>query len=266
MIGVSASGYAEVNGTRLYYDVSGDGPPLVLVHGRGLDRRMWDDQLAPLAERFRVIRYDVRAHGRSALPGETPFRHADDLRALLDRLGVERADVVGLSMGGRIAVEFALLYPAMTDRLVLLDASLDGFAFGDAWNASFDAIAATGRSDGPAAANEQWLAHDLFAPARASACRERLEKIARDSPGWIWAHSSPLIPFAPPAIERLGEIRSPTLVIVGEHDLPDFHRVADALAAGIPAARKVVVPGAGHMSNMERPAEVNAELLVFLRR
>jgi 3-oxoadipate enol-lactonase len=259
-------GFAGVNGTRLYYEIVGSGAPLVLVHGRGLDRRMWDDQMAAFSAAYRVIRYDARGFGKSSLPTEAPFRHADDLHALLDHLGVRQAHVAGLSMGGRIAVDFALLYPESTLSLVLVDASLDGFRTNDAWNASLDAIAERARLEGPRAGNELWLEHELFAPARGRAeCHAKLEQIARESPGWVWLHDTPLQPIVPPAAERLQDVRVPTLVVVGDRDLPDFQRIADKLAGEIGGARKVVLHGAGHMSNMEQPAEFNAAVLGFLQ-
>jgi 3-oxoadipate enol-lactonase len=261
----ASSGFAEVNGTRLYYEIVGSGAPLVLVHGRGLDTRMWDDQVAAFAATYRVIRYDVRGFGKSSLPSEMPFRHADDLQALLEHLGIRQAHVIGLSMGGRIAVDFALLYPESTLSLVLVDASLDGVDYSDAWNASLDAIAECARREGPGAGNEMWLDHELFAPARERAeCHAKLAQIARDSPGWVWLHDTPLQPIVPPAAERLRDVHVPTLVVVGDLDLPDFQRIADKLAGEIGGARKVVLHGAGHMSNMEQPAEFNAVVLEFL--
>src|SRR5690242_14712282 len=101
-------GFAEVNGTRLCYEVAGSGHPLVLVHGFTLDKSMWDDQFSIFAERYKVIRYDLRGHGKSAVPGAEGFYHADDLKGLLDHLGVGRAHLIGLSLGAAIVTEFTL--------------------------------------------------------------------------------------------------------------------------------------------------------------
>ena len=133
-------GFAEVEGGRLYYEVAGDGDPVALIHGFGLDARMWDAQAEALADRYRVIRYDARGFGRSSVPAAEPFSHAGDLRALLRRLDVAPAHVVGLSMGGRIALNLALLDPAAVRSLTLVDAALDGFDWSAAWSASFDAM------------------------------------------------------------------------------------------------------------------------------
>src|SRR5258706_13574858 len=115
---LTQSGYVEVPGARLYYEVAGSGYPLVLIHGYSLDVRMWDDQFATLAERFQVIRYDARGFGKSTVPTGESFAHADDLKGLLTQLAVSRAHILGLSMGGWIATNFALTRPAMTRTLV----------------------------------------------------------------------------------------------------------------------------------------------------
>jgi pimeloyl-ACP methyl ester carboxylesterase len=125
------TGFAELNGTRLYYEVAGSGAALAFVHGFSLDTRMWDDQFEAFAERYRVVRYDARGFGKSALPGSEKYMHAADLKALLEQLGIDRASVVGLSMGGGIAIDFALTYPEATRALVLVDSTLGGFRSGE---------------------------------------------------------------------------------------------------------------------------------------
>ena len=260
------SGFADVNGTRLYYEVAGRGDPVVLVHGLCLDTRMWNAQFDVLADRYRVVRYDVRGFGKSAVPTVEAFRHADDLRALLEHVDAPAAHVVGLSMGGRIALHYALLYPEATRSLVLVDSALDGFAWSDEWRASLDAIGERAHRDGASAGNQLWLEHELFAPARERpACAAQLAEIVGDCSGWNWVHESPTVGIDPPAAERLGEIHVPALVVVGERDLPDFQVIADWLAEQIPSATKATMPGVGHMSNMEDAPAFNALLLNFLQ-
>jgi pimeloyl-ACP methyl ester carboxylesterase len=121
-------GFAEVNGTRLYYEIVGRGHPLVLVHGFSPNTKMWDDQFEVFAKRFKVVRYDVRGFGKSALPTVgKDYSHTKDLKALLNQLGIDYAYVVGLSMGGVIALDFALEYPEVTKALILADSSIYGF-------------------------------------------------------------------------------------------------------------------------------------------
>lgn len=258
-------GFADVNGTRLYYEVAGSGSPLVLIHGMTLDTRMWEDQFAPFADTNQVIRYDLRGFGKSALPGDVPFSHADDLAALFDHLGVSRAAIVGLSLGGIIAIEFALAYPAMTRTLIPVDSGLGGHPWSGEWSERSGHIRQTARDVGVDAAKAEWLADPLFAPANEQAAvGARLQRIVADYSGWYWTHRSPERRHDPPASARIGEITAPTLVIVGERDLPDFQAIAENVAQRVPVARKVVLPGVGHMANMEAPAAFNTEVLGFL--
>src|SRR5215467_3809964 len=116
----------QVPGGELYYEVEGDGTPVVLVHGLALDRRMWDDQVPALADVATVVRYDVRGFGRSTRDATTPYSNAGDLWRLADHLGIDRPVLVGLSMGGRVVVEATLAAPERVRALVLVDAVLDG--------------------------------------------------------------------------------------------------------------------------------------------
>ena len=239
--------------------------PVVLLHGFGLDQRMWEDQAVALAGRFRVLRYDLRGYGHSSLPGTQPYSHADDLYGLLTGLNASPAHLVGLSNGGRIAIQFTLAYPQAVRSLTLVDSALDGYKWSADWQARWGAIAGTAKAGDVATAKRLWLEHPLFAPAREQALvATRLAQMVQDYSGWHWTHSDPGVSAGAPAIGRLGEIRARTLVVAGERDLPDFHGVADTLAAGIAGAVRVSVPRAGHMANMERAAEFNRHLIEFL--
>jgi 3-oxoadipate enol-lactonase len=262
-----SSAVVAVNGTRLYCEVAGQGTPVVFIHGLGLDTRMWDAQFERFACSYRAVRYDVRGFGRSDVPSTESFNHADDLRALLDHLGAPGAHVIGLSMGGRIALHHALLYPEATLSLTLVDSALDGHAWTERWDASFDAIVERAESDGPRAGNALWLEHELFSPARELPdVHAKLTEIVTDYSGWGWVNDAHAVGIDPPTSKRLHEIHAPTLVIVGERDLPDFQRIAETLTAGIVGVRKVAIKGAGHMSNMEAPAEFNSTVLAFIGR
>jgi len=260
------SGTAAVNGTQLYYEIAGEGHPLVLIHGFALDCRMWDAQFAFFSRSYRVIRYDLREFGRSQARSPQRFSQAEDLRALLEHLEAPKAHILGLSMGGRVALAYALVYPECTRSLILADAALEGFRFSDAFAASFAAISERGRVAGARAANELWFQHDLFAPAREREnVAQALSDMIADYSGSFWIEENRERFLRPRAIERLTEVRAPTLVVVGQRDIDDFQRIATQLARDIPRARLARIPRAGHMCNMERPAEFNTIVLDFLR-
>jgi pimeloyl-ACP methyl ester carboxylesterase len=256
-----------LNGTRLYYEAAGSGPAVVLLHGFSLDTRMWDDQFELLAEHFRVIRYDMRGFGKSDLPTAEPYSHVDDLAALLDHLGILRAHVVGFSRGGAVALDFALTLPNRLLSLALIDTVLGGFDWSAQARERDGLVWQLAKEGGIAAAKESWLTHPLFAPAqRQLAAAARLTQMVNDYSGWHFVNSANERYPQPAAATRLHELKMPILVMVGELDLPDFQQVADLICQHIPQARKLIVPGVGHMSNMEAPAQVNAALLEFLTR
>lgn len=127
------NGFVEVKGSQIYFETAGSGPSLVLVHGFSLDRRMWDPQFEMLAARFSVLRYDCRGFGLSFLPTKETYTHGEDLRALLAHLKIERAIVMGLSMGGQIALELATSHHGVVQKLILVDPFLSDFSFSDEW-------------------------------------------------------------------------------------------------------------------------------------
>lgn len=259
-------GFAHANGTRLYYETAGSGKPLVLIHGNTLDTRMWDEQWDVFAARYRVIRYDMRGFGRSSMPAEADYSPAEDLKALLDYLDIDQAHVLGLSRGGAVALDYALMYPEKTLSLIFADAGLWDFPWTH-YPASVKAVREAGRTSGIEAARAVWLDHPLFAPAlEKPSVAGRLRAMITDYSGWHWQNDESLRLLDPPPIERLPTLKIPALVIVGERDLPDFRAIAVLLGEYVPGAEQIVLPGVGHLSNMEAPAVFNAAVLDFLSR
>jgi pimeloyl-ACP methyl ester carboxylesterase len=258
------TGFAEVMGTRLYYEVAGSGRPMILIHGFTLDSRMWDDQFESFAQQYQVIRYDLRGFGKSSLPNSESYSYADDLKALIDHLGVSHAYVIGLSMGGKIAIDFALEHPEATDALVAADSALGGFQWQD-FKRSLESVWARASKSGVQAGKEVWQGLDLFKPAVGKPdVASRLAQMFSDYSGWHFVNDDPVSELDPPAIQRLNDISTPTLVIIGEYDSPDFHSISSILHEQIIETRKVVIPGVGHMSNMEGPERFNEIVLDFL--
>ena len=257
-----------VPGARLAYEVAGDGPAVVLVHGFGLDMRMWDPQAAHLASRFRVLRYDCRGFGASGpFDPAVPYTHAGDLLALLDHCGIGQAVLAGLSFGGRIVLQAALSAPDRVAGLVLLDAVLDGVPWDPESAAGLEEAARQARDHGLLAGRAAWLAHPLFAAARQRPDLGRLLALmVAGYPGQHWTGRDPHQESGPPLIDALPDVAVPTLVAVGERDVPCFREMSAVLARRLPGARQEVIAGAGHMVNLEQPAAVNALLGGFLNQ
>jgi pimeloyl-ACP methyl ester carboxylesterase len=263
----SHSGFVDVGGGSLWYEEAGEGPPVALLHGFSLDSRIWDPQFESFARHFRTIRYDLRGHGRSSMPVEgEAYSHEQDLSVLLERLGVQpRPSLCGLSLGGAVAVDFALRYPGATRSLVLADSALGGYRWTAEASGLQRAVHRLAREAGVEAARELWLRDPLFARSLArSESAGLLTQVISGYSGWHWLHRDPAVPLDPPAVNRLGEMGLPALVVVGEHDTPDMRGMASALHAGIPRAELVVMRGAGHLPNLEMPAELNRVVLEFL--
>ncbi len=262
------TGYVDVPGARLYYEQAGSGPPLVLIHGGYLDRRMWDPQFEQFARSHRVVRYDVRAHGLSQ--GDTvAFADHEDLHRLLAALKIERATIVGLSMGGQIATDFALTYPQMTTALVLVGAGLGAYNFdSDEVTEYVEQLMAALRADDFEAVIEIFTRYWCDGPHRRPeqvdpAVREQVLTMLAGS-GQRWQYYDLVKQLDPPAIERLEDIQAPALVVVGSIDMPDIHRIADLFTERIPNTRKVVIENVAHMVSLEKPAEFSRVVLDFL--
>lgn len=257
---------AEVNGTRLAYEIRGAGHPLVLLHAGIADAGMWDDQIDAFAERFLVVRYDARGFGRSG-PADGAYAPHADLAALLAALGIGRAHLLGLSMGGGVALDAALAYPRLATALVLAATRPGGLApskaLRDAWTA-VDARVAAGDVAGAVELElRMWVDGPRRAPSQIDpTVRERVRRM--NAPLFAVPEEGTPLPLDPLAVERLGEIAVPTLVLVGELDQPDVLAGAEALSSGIPAAQRAVIQETAHVPNMERPTEFNRRVLDFL--
>jgi 3-mercaptopyruvate sulfurtransferase SseA/pimeloyl-ACP methyl ester carboxylesterase len=262
----TGAGVLALPGARLAYQVTGEGPAVVLVHGFGLDMRMWDPQAEHLAQRFRVVRYDCRGFGASGpFDPAIGYTHAGDLLALLDHLGIGSAVLAGLSFGGRLVMQAALAAPGRVAGLILLDAVLDGVPWDPGSAGPLDETARQAQARGLLAGREAWLAHPLFAAARRQPeVAGSLAAMVAGYPGQHWIGHDPHEQTGPQPIDVLEHLAMPALVAVGEQDVPGFLEMSAVLARRIPGAQHRVVAGAGHMINMERPAEVNELLTQFL--
>jgi 3-oxoadipate enol-lactonase len=260
----STDTYTCADGGRLHYQVAGSGEPVVLLHGFGLDLAMWDPQWRAFSEHHRAIRYDLRGYGSSTLPTGL-YSHVDDFIELIEHLQAIPAHVVGLSNGGRVALRIAAQKPEAVRSLTLVDTAMDGHSWSDEWLRRWRAMTSVGATD-VSSAKQLWLQHELFASARArpEAARLLAIMIGRYS-GWHFSAQDPGIAPARPSAEILSTILTPTRVIVGEHDLPDFQSIARRIAKEMPNAALTILPDVGHMPNLEDPLHFNQWVLAHLR-
>jgi 3-oxoadipate enol-lactonase len=237
----------------------GEGPTIVLIHGGLVDRRLWDNQVAALAGDHQVIRYDLRGLGRSSVP-EGPFSHLDDLDRLLDALAVGRAVLVGLSLGGMIAMDYTLEHPARVRALVLAAPGLRGYEW--APNPAIEAAYLL-LSDDPRRGIALLLETGMGgATAESQALLHRM--VTENLRGWSQAIPERMRWPSPPTLERLGEIVVPALVLVGTHDEPALREIANTIATVVPNASLITLPGAKHHLNLDRPSEFMTEVRRFL--
>ena len=254
---------------ELYAEVAGEGPAIALVHEAVCDSRMWDPQWETFTRSHRVLRYDLRGFGRSPLePGR--FSSGRDLIELLERYGFERAAIVGVSLGGRIALEVAVARPDLVSALVLVGSGLPDHEWSDEVKASWDdeeAALEAGDLDSAVEVNlRTWVDGPRRKPEEVDpAVRERVGEMQRRAfelqLGVDDVEEERLVPDL---VERLGEIRAPTLVLVGEEDQRDLHEVAARLEREIPRVRRATIAGAAHVPSMERPREFDELVLGFL--
>jgi pimeloyl-ACP methyl ester carboxylesterase len=242
--------------------VSGAGDPVVLIHAFSLDRRMWASQVAALERRFRVIRYDLRGHGNSAAPSE-PYAPHEDLKSVLDTVGAGRATLIGLSAGATLAIDFAIAHPDRVRRLVLASPGLNGHVPSPPLTWTQPVFQAASRGDTEDAA-KLWAATPIMAVHGSTAAAAAVRSLVLSNRRLWTFRTNPARPLTPPAISRLAEIKSPTLVVLGDRDLPHIKEIADLLVRGVGGARLVTISGAGHIVNLDAPDAFNSSVSAFL--
>lgn len=268
------SGFAPVDQGELYFETIGSGPAVLLVHAGVADSSMWQAQLQPFAEHFQVITYDARGYGKSRTESVS-FSNRQDILDLLDHLGIDRAAVVGISRGGQIAVDFTVEHPERVWALVVVAGGVSGY------------------DHQPDGSEKSKIEYEMFNQMEALWGKKELEALTdlevrmwADGPGQPEGRAAEHVrnelyrmirlndsrqdgeatpqQLEPPAIDRLSEIRVPSLVVVGDLDTTGTLAMAEVMAEKIPAARKVIFTGAAHMIPMEQPERFNQEVLNFL--
>lgn len=264
------TGFAAINGAQLYYEVAGSGPALTFVHAAIADSGMWDHQFAEFASRYRAIRYDMRGFGKSE-PVAGEFAHRDDLVALLDFLGVEQTVLIGCSMGGTQCMDVTVLHPDRVSALVMVGSSPSGFQADVTENAKMGEIEkvwARGEWDRLAElAVEVWFDGEGRTPDQMNPA-ERAHVLAmsrRAIEHMRKGLGTEKPPIQPSAVEQLGSLDTPTLIVYGDRDTHTIAAAAAMMAEHIPGARQILMHDTAHLPNMEQPAEFNRYVLEFLQ-
>lgn len=239
-----------------------DGVPLVLVHGFGGSRRDWDRVARALPDRRPLVAYDQRGFGDSRGDAGAPFSHAEDLVALLDALGIERADLCGVSLGGATVLGCATAAPARVRRLVLVSPMLAGWSWSAEWVEQWKTIGRAARGGDMDRARALWFDHPLFASVRNGARSDELKQAIAAFRGEQWVRDEQRAEL--PMVEQLHAVTAPTLLLTGGLDLPDFRLMADLIEGALPLVRRIDDPSAGHLLTLERPAEIASAIVHFL--
>lgn len=255
----------------IYAEVAGVGPELVLVHEGICDCRMWDEQWERYAREFRVLRCDLRGFGQTPLePGS--FSNARDLVEVLEQHGFENAALMGVSLGGRVVLEVALARPDLVRALVLVAPGLPGHDWSEemksAWGEEEAALVAGDLAEAVEINLRTWVDGPGREPEEVDAAvRERvgemqLRALELQVPVGDDADEELLVPDL---VDRLGEVKAPTLILVGDEDVPDMQAITEWLAREIPGSRRATIANTAHVPSMERPREFDELVLPFLR-
>ena len=255
----------------IYAEVAGEGPELVLVHEGICDSRMWDEQWERYTREFRVLRCDLRGFGRTPLePGV--FSNAQDLVDVLEQSGFGRAALLGVSLGGRVVLEVAVARPDLVSALVLVAPGFPGHDWSqemqDAWGEEEAALEAGDLAEAVEVNLRTWVdgprrePEDVDPDVRARVGEMQLRAFELQVPVGEAAEEELLVPDL---ADRLSEVKAPTLILVGDEDVPDMQAIAQRLEREIPGSRRETIANTAHVPSMERPREFDELVLPFLR-
>jgi pimeloyl-ACP methyl ester carboxylesterase len=264
------TGFAPINHARIYYEIAGEGQPLVMIHAGVADSRQWNNEFAYFAPRFRVLRYDMRGYGKSQ-PVEGEFSHLQDLEALLDHLGLDQPLVLmGCSMAGTLVMDFTLERPSRVKALIMVDSGPSGLALdvpeSDLFEEAEKAYQAGDLDRVAEIETHIWFDGEERDPTQVN---QAMRRLAYEMNRTALSHEAKglgkrLPNTQAPAAERLDEIHIPLLIIAGAQDEPYTHAAAAHMVEKIPSARSVVIQDAAHMPNMDHPDEFQRLVAAFL--
>ncbi len=261
-------GCLEINNTKLFFTVKGEGNPLILVHGGFTDHRIWDYQIDAFADKYKIICFDQRGYGKSDFP-MGPFSHSQDLKAIIDALELTKATIIGSSLGGAVAIEFALQYPEHVNALIVVGTALKGYPYPPHYMTQIMELSAKVTTEGIGAGIDHIITSpgwDYFfpSPARPEA-RAKVEQAVRESTGVFRWNPMWDVELKPSAYERIGEIKSPVLIVSNSRDIDFVHGIEDYIQGKLTNSEKIVMEDCCHLPYVEKPEEFNQIILNFLQ-
>lgn len=261
-------GYLQIKQTRLYYEIIGQGEPLVLLHAGIADSRMWQPQISLLAGSYQIITLDFRGYGNTIYKSD-PFWHYQDVYSLLKHLKLGSVNILGCSLGGRVAIELALQYPEIINRMILLSPGLRGFEYVDqktlAWDERLERLITLDERDKVAE-----MLIDIWVVGLRRKRGDVNQSIRSFVKEMILDNYDAVVDRVEEAepefdvISRLSGIKSNTLVVIGEEDLPDMLTISQMITDNIPQAKRLILPAAAHMINLEKAGFLTKIVLDFL--
>lgn len=264
------SGQASLGPNTINYELSGKGKTLVLIHGGGVDLRMWDRQVDALEGEFQILRYDIRGHGKSTYEDNTP-PDVEDLISLTNELGIENFHLAGLSLGGILATDFSLAYPNKVEKLILLSPGLSGVQEQDATYLQPLMEMVQALQDGNKEQAVETIVDMTFKgkrEERVAGFEEEQDYLRETFANYMVSPSSarPIQLINPAPLNRLRDILCPSLIIEGMQDLDYMRNNVKILHDSLPNSSLLQLPNAGHMVNVEAEKEVNTAIRDFLSK
>lgn len=253
----------KLPGANLSFGVKRGAPLAIFLHGFGGDLRTWDTLWPLLPSERSYVRYDLRGFGSSVPLDGDPFHHADDLLNLMDALQIDHCDLVGVSMGGSVALNLALSQPDRVRSVGLLSPGLTAWEWSDEWKMQWHPITIAALAGDMQQAKSLWLAHPLFETTRLSGAADLLrDEISRFSgEAWINDRQAP----TSADLDRLHALEPPVLLLTGARDLPDFRLIASLIEACAPDVTRYDADDLGHLVHFEAPEWCRDMLVNFWR-
>lgn len=252
----------HVPGATLRIRQTGQTPSAIFIHGFGGDLSTWDLVWQTLPDSLHRLRYDLRGFGASTAEADAPFSHGQDLLNLLAALEIDRCDLVGVSLGGAVALNFALDAPDRVRRLILINPAIVAWEWSDAWLSLWRPIRARARAGDLKGAKELWWRHPLFESVRKTAAAKALYDSIQRYSGAHWIRD----PHAEmmPDVDRLHQLAPATLLLTGDQDLDEYKTIAGLIEASSASVARHRYQACGHMLHLEDPVACSRDIAAFL--